>query len=134
MTASLLDGLTNNAVLYFPQGDGVLTFDPDTGNPVEGISSYLEVQAMVKQRRLFFEQEQRQLGTDFESVSVTGRLINPAVIGLSQVDRKQPIKAVVRDQICRLLLNTTIDSPALTQLDLQDLVGEVFTGQLIYDL
>jgi hypothetical protein len=134
MTASLLSGLTDNAILYFVQPNGQVTFDPDTGNPIEGTNPVLEVRAMVKQRRLYVESEQRQPGLDGEQVSVFGRLVDPAIIGLSQIDRKQPIKAVVNGQNCRLLINTLIDSPAVVVLGLQDLVGEAFTGQLIYDI
>jgi hypothetical protein len=133
MDASLLDGVLDNAIFYFPQGNGIITIDPLTGNPEEGENLPLEVTAMVKQRKLFVEQDQRQVGTDTEQVSVFGRLISPPVIGLSQVDRKEPIRAVVNGQPCRMLFNSVVDSPAIVALDLSELVGEAFTGRLIYD-
>lgn len=130
---SILLGLTNNAVLYLPTGNGVVTFDPDTGNPIEGTAEIVEVIAMVKQRRLFIERNQRQTGADNEEISVSGRFIKPAVINLRQVQLKEPVRAIINGNSGRLLLNITIESPAISQLGLSKVVGQAFTGQMIYD-
>lgn len=128
---SVLAGLTDNAVLTFPQGDGTVTFDADK-NPVEGFAPPLVVKAMVKKDgkpRL-----DRPPGIDFaQALPIKGKLTDPAVIGLSQRDRTQPITGIVNGASCRLLLDPVIDSPAIVRLDLLELVGEKFTGWLIYD-
>jgi hypothetical protein len=120
-------------VLYLPTGNGQLTYDPDTKNPIEGKSETIEIVAMCKQRRLFFERDQRQPGTNTEEISVAGRFIKPATINRTQVQLKQPVKAIINGNPGRLLLNITIESPAIARLGLSKLVGQAFTGQMVYD-
>jgi hypothetical protein len=93
---SILEGFTDNAVLYLPTGNGVLTFDPETENPIEGEGEVIEIIAMCKQRRLFIERNQRQPGSNTEEISVTGRFINPATINRTQVQLKEPVRAIIR--------------------------------------
>jgi hypothetical protein len=130
---SILDGLTDNATLTFLQGDGTVTFDDDK-NPVEGFVPPLVVKAMVKKDRNASNRHDRPPGIDWaQSIPVKGRLIDPAIIGLSQRDRTEPISAVVDGNRCRILLDPTLQSPAITRLKLLKLVGEKFTGWMVFD-
>jgi hypothetical protein len=106
---SVLDGLTDNATLTFLQGDGTVTFDDDK-NPVEGSAPPLVVKAMVKKDRNATNRHDRPPGIDWaQSIPVKGKLIDPAIIG------------------------PTLQSPAITRLKLLKLVGEKFTGWMVFD-
>lgn len=129
--ASVLAGLTDNSTLTFSQGDGTVTFDSDK-NPIEGSAPDLIVKAMVKKDGK--PRVDRPPGIDFaQAQPIKGKLVDPAVIGLSQRDRTQPIKGIVNGNSCRLLLDPVIESPAIVRLGLLELVGEKFTGWLVYD-
>jgi hypothetical protein len=132
MINSLRYKLSDNAIIYFERGNGIVSFDPDTGNPIEGIE-VIEVRASIKQRKLFFEQTQQQVGKDTEIKSVEGTLVKPSVIGLRQIARKKPVRVIVNEQPATLVIDAIIDSPAVTRLKLVGLVGEKFTGKVIYD-
>jgi hypothetical protein len=128
---SLFDGLTDNATLTFPQGDGTVTFDDDK-NPVEGSALPLVVKASVKKDGK--PRVDRPPGIDFaQAMPIKGKLIDPAIIGLSQRDRTEPISAVVDGNPCRILLDPTLQSASITRLSLLPLVGEKFTGWMVFD-
>lgn len=131
-TASIRYKLTNNAVIYFEKGNGVVTYDPDTGNPIESVE-IIEVVASIKQRKLFIEQTQQQTGKDTEEKTVQGALIKPPIIGLRQVARKKPVRVIVDGQPGTLIIDAVINSPAISRLKLTSLIGEKFTGKIIYD-
>jgi hypothetical protein len=130
--ASALYRLTDNAIIYFEKGTGIVVDDPDTGNPVETME-ILEVRASIKQRSRFMERDKHEIGKESAEQIVVGSLVKPPVIGLRQVARKDPVRVVVNGQPGVLVIDTIIDSPAITRLRLTSLVGEQFTGRLIYD-
>jgi hypothetical protein len=128
---SLFDGLTDNATLTFSQGDGTVTFDDDK-NPVEGSAPPLVVKASVKKDGK--PRVDRPPGIDFaQAMPIKGKLIDPAIIGLSQRDRTEPISAVVDGNSCRILIDPTLQSASITRLNLLPLVGEKFTGWMVFD-
>lgn len=131
-TASVHFGITNNAIIYLPKLKGIVILDIDE-NPVYTNEQFYQVHATIRPRRLYLERNQRQQGTDAETISIRGFFVKPNKITINEgVKIKEPCRTIINGQEARILLNITIKSGVEENLRLEGIVGEQFTGELNY--
>jgi hypothetical protein len=132
--ASALYGLTNNGYIFLPKFKGIIFYDGN-GNPFESGEEFFKVDCMFKPRRLYRERNQRQQGSDVETISMRGAFVKPAIITANKGVRiKQPVKGFVSGQSATILMNVTVSPPGQEVLLLEGVTGVQFTCEVSYDI
>jgi hypothetical protein len=126
MSISLLDGLLNNASLTFQVGDGTITTDLETGNPIESTTP-VTISCKLDQRKEPSFDPARTQPRNLPGIYMEGYAIDPAIIPTS-IARDAVATANINGLIGKFHMVPKMQLAALEVLGFTELTGQKIAG------
>ncbi len=126
MSISLLDGLLNNATLTFQVGSGTISYDAETGNPIESTTT-ITVSAKLDQTKEPNFDPARTQPRNLPGIYMEGYAIDPAIIPTT-VARDAVAQATINGLTGKFHLVSKMQLAALEVLGFTELTGQKICG------
>lgn len=126
MAISLLDGLLNNASLTFQVGNGTITTDLETGNPIESTIPIV-ISCKLDQRKEPSFDPARTQPQNLPGIYMEGYAIDPAIIP-SSIARDAVATANINGLVGKFHMVPKMQLAALEVLGFTELTGQKICG------